>query len=59
MPLGERIRAMGLFPKIPDVEEIRQEVEEKFQLMLGHLESIDRNTKSMLDELRTQRGAPQ
>lgn len=53
-----KARFQGLFPKMPDMDQIRQEVEEKFQLMLGHLESIDRNTEAMLAELRTQKGAP-
>lgn len=47
-----RAKFAGLFPKMPDVEQIRQEVEEKFQMIYGVLVEIR-------DELRRQGGAAQ
>jgi hypothetical protein len=51
MALKDRLQRMALFPKLPDMDEIRQELEEKFQMIYGVLVEIR-------DELRTQKGAP-
>lgn len=50
MALKDRLKTMGMFPKIPDMGEIEAKLDQRFDRLIAKLDEI-------LQELRTQRGA--
>lgn len=51
MALRDRIRTMGMFPKIPDMGEIEGKLDQRFDRLIAKLDEI-------LQELRKQGGTP-